>query len=284
MTDSLTAHGRRVPKARVFVAAAIAAALIAAAVPMLQGSSPALGATPSCTPGCELAAANASFAQQVVTLVNQHRASLGLGALAVDATLTDAAVWKSRHMAQYGYFGHDDPAPPVARSPFTRMLNCGYSAGGSLARTSPPASTTPAAVMAGLGQLSRPSRELEAPSFRAIGVGVAIGGPYGIYWVQDFASGVVAAASAVAAPPPPAPPAPAAASSAARAPPPPPPPPTPPAPPPAPPAKPPPAAGFAAGPDRGSAGPAPRLWPQPAPPPIAADRHGRHPHPVRGHT
>jgi len=75
---------------------------------------------------------NDSFAQQVVALVNQHRASLGLVALTTNATLTDSAVWKSRHMAAYAYFAHDDPAPPIARDPFTRMQNCGYASGGTL--------------------------------------------------------------------------------------------------------------------------------------------------------
>ena len=42
---------------------------------------------------------------------------------------------------------------------------------------------------------------LENPAFRSIGVGVAIGGPFGIYWVQDFAGGVSAGASTAAAAP-----------------------------------------------------------------------------------
>src|SRR6476646_5477533 len=49
VTDSLTVHRRRVPKVRVFIAAAVAAGLLAAAIPALEGSQPALGATPSCT-------------------------------------------------------------------------------------------------------------------------------------------------------------------------------------------------------------------------------------------
>ena len=72
-----------------------------------------------------------SLAQQVVALVNQHRASLGLAGLQNDQALTDSAAWKASHMANYGYFDHNDPAPPVARDPFTRMTDCGYSAGGA---------------------------------------------------------------------------------------------------------------------------------------------------------
>jgi uncharacterized protein YkwD len=208
------------------VAAAIAVAVVAAAAPELR-SPPALGATAACTPGATWPASNASFASQVVTLVNQHRASLGLGALAVDAALTDSAVWKARHMANYGYFDHSDPAPPVARDPFQRMSDCGYSAGGALGENIAAGQQTPADVMAAWIASTGHRMNLENPAFQSIGVGVAIGGPYGIYWVQDFAGGV-----SVGAPPPSPPPAP-------PAPPPPAAPPAPPAAPPAPPAVPP---------------------------------------------
>ncbi|HSS57572.1 MAG TPA: CAP domain-containing protein [Solirubrobacteraceae bacterium] len=225
MTDSLTAHRRRVPGVRVIVAAAIAVAVSVAALPELR-SPPALGATASCTPDAAWPASNASFASQVVTLVNQHRASLGLGALAVDAALTDSAVWKARHMANYGYFDHNDPAPPVARDPFQRMSDCGYGAGGALGENIAAGQQTPADVMAAWIASTGHRMNLENPAFQSIGVGVAIGGPYGIYWVQDFAGGVSAGAPPPPPPAPPAPPPPAA-------------PPAPPAAPPAPPASPP---------------------------------------------
>ena len=53
----------------------------------------------------------ADLAAQVVTLVNAHRAQLGLVPLVVSPTLTAAAEWKARNMAAYGYLDHDDPAP-----------------------------------------------------------------------------------------------------------------------------------------------------------------------------
>ena len=59
------------------------------------------------------------------------------GHATVDATLSDAATWKARHMAQYGYFAHDDPAPPVARSAYQRALHCGFRRRARGARTSP---------------------------------------------------------------------------------------------------------------------------------------------------
>lgn len=63
---------------------------------------------------------------EVVELTNEHRASLGLGPLAQSRSLTRAALWKAAHMAAYGYFDHDDPAPPVARTWDERVTDCGY--------------------------------------------------------------------------------------------------------------------------------------------------------------
>jgi uncharacterized protein YkwD len=256
MTDSLTAHRRRVPKVRVFVAAAFAAGLLAAAIPALKGSAPALGATPSCTPGATWPGTSASLAQQVVGLVNQHRASMGLAALSIDATLTDSAAWKSQHMAAYGYFAHNDPAPPVARDPFTRMQNCGYASGGTLGENIAAGQQTASDVMTAWLNSPGHRANIEAPSFRSTGVGVAVGGPYGIYWTQEFASGVSSGS------PPPSPPA---------APPPPPasPPPPPGSPPPPPPASPPPPP-LISPPAPAAVPPAPAPAPAPPAPPAPA--------------
>jgi uncharacterized protein YkwD len=232
LTDSLTAHRRRVPGVRVIVAAAVAAAVLAAAVPALRSSS-ALGSTAACTPGSTWPASNASLAAQVVALVNQHRASLGLAGLTNDATLSDSAAWKASHMANYGYVAHDDPAPPVARDPFTRMADCGYAAGGALGENIAAGQTSPSDVMNAWINSTGHRQNIEDPSFRSIGVGAATAADGTIYWVQDFASGAAVGASpppsAPAPPPPPAPPAPPPPAA----------PPAPPAAPPAPPAAPP---------------------------------------------
>jgi uncharacterized protein YkwD len=206
MTQSPT-HRRRVPIARVLVAVVLASAVCAVVQPALR-SSPALGATAACTPGA-WPAADASLAAQVVAQVNQYRAGLGLATLTVDATLSDAATWKARHMAQYGYFAHDDPAPPVARSAYQRALDCGFSAQGAWGENIAAGQPTASAAMTAWIN-SPPHREnLEFPSFRAIGVGVAADPSGQLYWVQDFGSVVVAAGTAPPpAPAPPAPPAP----------------------------------------------------------------------------
>lgn len=154
-------------------------------------------------PGADWPAARADLAAAVVVLVNQHRAALGLAPLATSPTLTASATWKARHLARYGYFTHEDPAPPVARTVPERIAACGYLSpyvGENIAEGQP----TPAAVMtAWLGSPGH-RENIERASFGAIGVGVAAEGTT-LVWVQDFGD-VADAGSALQAPPPAAPP------------------------------------------------------------------------------
>lgn len=182
-----------------------------------QGAATAAGVG-DCAPGTGWGTVRGDLAAQVVGLVNQHRAGLGLGGLAESATLRAAAVWKAQHMAFHGYFSHDDPAPPVGRSVWQRLAACGYTAGGgeNIAYGYPSAS----AVVQGWLRSPGHKANIERSSFRATGVGVATAANGTVYWVQTFGS-VADSGSLPPAPPPPTPPPPAAS--------PPPPAPTPPA-------------------------------------------------------
>jgi uncharacterized protein YkwD len=160
------------------VAALLSVAILALAAPA------AVAAVGDCAPADAWPAEQPAMAAAVVTLVNAHRTALGLRALQVSPTLTAAATWKARHMAALGYFDHDDPAPPVARTVAQRLGACGYPGqtwGENIAMGFP----TPDAVLA--GWLASPGHRanIEDPDFRAIGVGVA-----GLYWVQDFGATV----------------------------------------------------------------------------------------------
>jgi uncharacterized protein YkwD len=170
-----------------------------------QGAATAAGVG-DCTPGANWGSVRSDLAPQVVGLVNQHRAGLGLGGLAESATLTAAATWKARHMAFYGYLAHDDPAPPVARSVADRLAACGYTAAGwgeNVAYGQPSAA---AVMQAWLGS-SGHKANIERSSFRAIGVGVAAAANGTLYWTQVFGT---APGGSSPPPPPPAPPPPAA--------------------------------------------------------------------------
>ncbi|HSD75904.1 MAG TPA: CAP domain-containing protein, partial [Solirubrobacteraceae bacterium] len=112
-------------------------------------------------------------------------------------TLSAAAAWKARHMAYYGYFGHDDPAPPVAQTVGERIAACGY-AGSDIGENIAYGERSAAEVMQ--GWLASPGHRanIERADYRAIGVGVAAGAAGASYWVQDF--GTVADAGAVVPP------------------------------------------------------------------------------------
>lgn len=103
---------------------------------LVLGSGQAALRAGDCVPEASWGTNQATLASEVLTLVNQHRASLGLTQLQTSASLTRAAEWKSLHMAGVGYFAHDDQAPPVARSVGERLAACGYPTNGGGARTS----------------------------------------------------------------------------------------------------------------------------------------------------
>jgi uncharacterized protein YkwD/chitodextrinase len=151
---------------------------------------------------------NQSFADQVVALVNQHRAAMGLVQLKVSPTLTAAAVWKARHMAQYSYMQHDDPAPPIARLWYQRVQACGYT-GGGMGENIAYGYRTPQDVMTGWLNSPGHKANIENASYRAIGVGAA---GSTVFWAQDF--GTVDDSGGGSPPPPPPPPPPPSDTSA----------------------------------------------------------------------
>jgi uncharacterized protein YkwD len=170
--------------ARLLALAGLVAALFA------PSAVPASAATGTCTPGAAWGTVSSTFASQVVTLVNQHRRALGLAPLQVSQSLTRAASWKSLHMGYYGYMAHDDPAPPVGRGVADRLAACGYPAypsgsagwGENIAY----GYATPAAVMTGWLNSPGHRANIENPSYRAIGVGVARNAKGVYYWTEDF--------------------------------------------------------------------------------------------------
>lgn len=142
----------------------------------------------ACAPGDGWGRADVRAARSVVALVNLHRLGLGRPQLAIDPALERSAVWKSLHMARYAYFDHDDPAPPVARTPFRRMRACGFPANRAMGENIAAGYSGAAAVMR--GWLASPGHRanIENGGFRLIGVGAGSrrGSPYGRYWTQNF--------------------------------------------------------------------------------------------------
>jgi uncharacterized protein YkwD len=151
-----------------------------------------------CTPDSSWGTVNSGYASQVVSLVNQHRASLGLGQLSVDGALTRSAVWKSMNMAGLNYFDHNDD--PIGRTVAQRLADCGWPANQGWGENIAYGYATPADVMTGWLGSAGHKANIENPAFTSIGVGVAQTAQGVYYWTQDFGQG-----SGGAAPPPPPP-------------------------------------------------------------------------------
>ncbi|MBA2460357.1 MAG: hypothetical protein H0V45_01100 [Actinobacteria bacterium] len=182
---------------RALALAAVISAVVMATPTTVPGSPAVAGAVVGdCAPGANWGTLRQDLANQVVQLVNQHRASLGLTQLMVTTPLTDAAVWKSRHMAFYGYLQHADPAPPVARSVSDRLLACGYpSTSAGWGENIAYGYATANAVMQGWLNSPGHRANIENASYRAIGVGAAASSLGTIYWTQDFGTSTTGGAT-----------------------------------------------------------------------------------------
>jgi uncharacterized protein YkwD len=178
-------------------------------------AAPAPAAVGDCTPSSSWGTRDASLEAQVVQLVNQHRAALGLSQLSVASSLSASAGWKSLHMAGYNYMTHDDPAPPVARTVAQRLDACGYPSGqAAWGENIAVGYASAAAVMDGWLNDPPHKANIENASWTTIGVGAARASSGRLYWTQDF--GTTGASSS---PAPPAPSANAQAPAASTAPP-----------------------------------------------------------------
>jgi len=120
---------------------------------------------------------NASFAQQVVDLVNQERGKAGLKPLTTQDNLTKVAAAKAADMRQNNYFDHQSP---TYGSPFDMMKQFGVSysyAGENIAK----GQRTPAEVMNAWMNSEGHRKNIMSPNFTKIGVAYDNG-----YWVQEF--------------------------------------------------------------------------------------------------
>jgi uncharacterized protein YkwD len=167
-----------------------AALLPIVAMVLAAVAAPPAAALAGCTREASWAEVKPLWEAEVLALTNAHRASLGLGALAPSASLTDAATWKAAHMARYGYMAHDDPAPPVARSWDQRIRDCGYASGAG--ENIAYGYRSPEAVLEGWLGSDGHRRNIENPTYKVIGVGAAVASSGTPYWAQIFGTRVQA--------------------------------------------------------------------------------------------
>ncbi len=122
---------------------------------------------------------NESFEQQVLALVNEQRAEIGLSPLTLSTELSNVARAKSQDMSDNNYFSHTSPS---YGSPFEMLKAFGISyrtAGENIAM----GYATPQAVMnAWMNSAGHRANILNA-SFTQIGIGYVADGNY---WTQEF--------------------------------------------------------------------------------------------------
>ena len=119
---------------------------------------------------------------RVTQLVNMHRAKVGCKPLRIDARLTKAARLHSQDMASRRYFSHNSIG---GVSPWSRIGRAGYPRVG-LAENNAAGHTTAAEVVRACMNSAGHRRNIIDCSLRAVGVGIAVGGPYRFYWTRDF--------------------------------------------------------------------------------------------------
>ena len=123
--------------------------------------------------------------QALLDLINAHRVDNGLSPLSISPTLTDAALWMSRDMAEKDYFSHTDS---LGRDPFQRMADFGYTYNAWKGENLAAGSDTPQLTF----QLWRDSPGHNAnmlnPNFVTVGLAKAYGADssYGWYWSAEF--------------------------------------------------------------------------------------------------
>ncbi|WP_345637049.1 CAP domain-containing protein [Rugosimonospora acidiphila] len=125
---------------------------------------------------------NASYESQVVTLVNQARATAGCPALTVDSRLTTAARGHSQDMATRNYFDHNTPD---GVTPWTRITDAGYHYS-QAAENIAEGQATPASVMDAWMNSPPHKANILNCALRNLGVGLAYNSSHTPYWTQDF--------------------------------------------------------------------------------------------------
>ncbi len=139
-------------------------------------------AAPGSSAGPASAGPDAAFLDEVVRLTNRERMSRGLGALAVDARLSQAAHVHSADMARRNFFAHECPSGTQA---WDRAVAAGYTYR-KIAENIAAGQQTPAQVVEGWMNSPGHRANILDGELTQIGVGYVTGGEYGTYWTQVF--------------------------------------------------------------------------------------------------
>jgi uncharacterized protein YkwD len=134
-------------------------------------------------PGCEDPAEGAVWKDEVLQLVNAERAARGVAPVVWNDTLADQATQYACELIAYDFFDHVNPSTGSTLG--TRTADFGYDfwiVGENLAA----GQRTPAEVVADWMNSPCHRQNVINPAFTELGIGIRIGGDYGLYWVQEF--------------------------------------------------------------------------------------------------
>lgn len=147
------------------------------------GSTPAEEETPAEDAGSEPADTVAAYEQEVFDLVNQIRAENGLEPFVYNETLAGTARAHSQDMIDRNFFSHTNPD---GEDPFDRMRDNGLSF--SMAAENIAAGQRTPEEVVNSWMNSEGHRANILGGCEELGVGLALGGSYGYYWTQCFAT------------------------------------------------------------------------------------------------
>ena len=147
------------------------------------GSTPAEEETPAEDAGSEPADTVAAYEQEVFDLVNQIREENGLEPFVYNETLAGTARAHSQDMIDRNFFSHTNPD---GEDPFDRMRDNGLSF--SMAAENIAAGQRTPEEVVNSWMNSEGHRANILGGCEELGVGLALGGSYGYYWTQCFAT------------------------------------------------------------------------------------------------
>lgn len=155
----------------------------AAGNPAAAGHASALAGHPAAGVGNLAAVAGDSAAEaELLDLLNAERRRAGLEPLVLDPALTTAARLKAQDEIDQGYFGHESPTYGSPAN-LLRLVGARYAASGENLAAGLDTAGAHARFM---GSPQHRANILD-PRFRAVGIGVVPGGPYGAMIVELFA-------------------------------------------------------------------------------------------------
>lgn len=134
-------------------------------------------------PTCQIALNEGTWRAEILLLVNQERTRRGLGRVVRNAVLETQATQYACELIHYGFFDHVNPTTGTTLS--DRAVEFGYEfrvIGENLAA----GQRSPSSAMADWMGSPGHAANILNPEFTELGIGVRLGGEFGVYWVQEF--------------------------------------------------------------------------------------------------